>query len=199
MSAEYFVLWARNNAVANHRLLSACLALEPGEFTAPRTGFFPSLAQTLNHNLTVDWFYVDALEGGSLGYRAFDPEIPFTAAADVMREQRAVDLRLLGFCQLLDDAGLGRIVTVHRDAGLQKERLDRLLMMLFQHQIHHRGQAQPCYPARRSSRHSLTSSSPTWTAPCARRTLPRWAGARKSCGSSCGSSFATTSPLGDAE
>jgi uncharacterized damage-inducible protein DinB len=58
-----------------------------------------------------------------------------------MREQRAVDLRLLGFCQLLGDAGLGRIVTVHRDTGLQKERLDRLLMMLFQHQIHHRGQA----------------------------------------------------------
>ncbi|NKF34639.1 damage-inducible protein DinB, partial [Pseudomonas sp. BGM005] len=33
---------AYNNALANHRLLRACAALKPGEFEAPRTGFFPS-------------------------------------------------------------------------------------------------------------------------------------------------------------
>ena len=53
---------ACNNAWANHRLLRACALLTNEEFAAPRTGFFPSLRATLNHILTVDWFYVDAIE-----------------------------------------------------------------------------------------------------------------------------------------
>src|SRR4051794_35621405 len=64
---QTFRAMAYNNAWANHRLLSACAALSQDEFTAPRTGFFPSLQATLNHILIVDWFYVDALEGGTLG------------------------------------------------------------------------------------------------------------------------------------
>ncbi|OYW08859.1 MAG: hypothetical protein B7Z53_04035 [Rhodospirillales bacterium 12-71-4] len=55
---------AHNNAWANHRLLTACAGLTPAELAAPRCGFFPSLAATLNHILVIDWFYVDALEGG---------------------------------------------------------------------------------------------------------------------------------------
>ena len=58
---------AYNNALANVRLLDACLRLQPGEFEAHRTSFFPSIKMTLNHIITVDWFYVDGLEGGSLG------------------------------------------------------------------------------------------------------------------------------------
>ena len=58
---------AYNNAWANHRLLSACAGLSQAEFEAARTGFFPSIQATLNHILTIDWFYVDALEGGTLG------------------------------------------------------------------------------------------------------------------------------------
>ena len=57
---------AYNNAWANHRLHTACAALSQTEFEAARTGFFPSLKATLNHILIIDWFYVDALEGGSL-------------------------------------------------------------------------------------------------------------------------------------
>ena len=36
---------------------------------------------------------------------------------------------------------LERIVNVHRADHVQHERMDRLLLHLFQHQIHHRGQA----------------------------------------------------------
>src|SRR6184192_2769410 len=58
---------AYNNARANHRLLIACARLTPEEFTAKRTGFFPSLRATVNHILIIDHFYVDAMEGGTLG------------------------------------------------------------------------------------------------------------------------------------
>ena len=48
--------------------------LTPDEFTAKRTGFFPSLRATLNHILIIDHFYVDAMEGGTLGPAALaDP------------------------------------------------------------------------------------------------------------------------------
>ena len=67
-----FQIFAYNNLMANNRLLSAAEHLKPGEFEAERTGFFPSIKKTLNHNITVDWFYVDALEGGNLGSKAWE-------------------------------------------------------------------------------------------------------------------------------
>jgi uncharacterized damage-inducible protein DinB len=36
---------------------------------------------------------------------------------------------------------LQRIVSVHRGTSIQRERMDRLLLHLFQHDVHHRGQA----------------------------------------------------------
>lgn len=140
-AARYFGFWARNNAWANQRLLDACARLSQADFEAARTGFFPSLILTLNHILTVDWLYVDALEGGSLGSAAFAEETPCRTVAELAREQAAIDRRLVAFCDALGDAALGREVRVHRIDRVQVERADRLLMHLFQHQIHHRGQA----------------------------------------------------------
>jgi len=131
---------AYNNAWANHRLLTACGRLTPEEFTAKRTGFFPSLRATLNHILIIDHFYVDAMEGGTLGPAAFaDPE-PCATVAALKEAQATVDRRLLKVVEALDGAGLQRIVSVHRGTSIQRERMDRLLLHLFQHDVHHRGQ-----------------------------------------------------------
>lgn len=132
---------AHNNAWANHRLLSACAKLTQAEFDEKRISFFPSIQATLNHILIVDWFYVDALEGGSLGPAAWVNEIPCPNLTALHREQAAVDRRLIACCDRLDDADLDRIVQIHRGDHVQQERADRLLLHLFQHQIHHRGQA----------------------------------------------------------
>ncbi len=131
---------AYNNAWANHRLLNACAELSPADLAAPRTSFFPSIVHTLNHILTVDWYYVSSLEGKSLGPGAFDPEIPYIDMADIDREQRAVDQRLITFCSALADADLGGVAEMDRGRYVQRERVDRTLLHLFEHQIHHRGQ-----------------------------------------------------------
>jgi uncharacterized damage-inducible protein DinB len=131
---------AYNNAWANHRLLKACAVLPPEALHARRTGFFPSIIHTLNHILTVDWFYVSALEGRCIGYAAFDPEIPHLALPRLDAEQRQVDQRLIAVCDGLDDAGLDQVVELRRDTNFQHERKDRVLLHLFQHQVHHRGQ-----------------------------------------------------------
>lgn len=132
---------AYNNAWANHRLLSACGALSQAEFQAPRTGFFPSIQATLNHILVVDRFYVDALEGGTLGPAAWANPVPCPTLPELHRAQASVDRRLIGWCNLLDESGPDRIIRVNRETHVQTERADRLLLHLFQHQIHHRGQA----------------------------------------------------------
>jgi uncharacterized damage-inducible protein DinB len=131
---------AYNNAWANHRLLATCASLASEELTARRSGFFPSIKATLNHILIIDWFYVDALEGGWLGPKAWADQMPCASVADLQREQRAVDGRLIAVCQGLTDLSLNGFVRVNRDTRVQTERRDRLLLHLFQHQIHHRGQ-----------------------------------------------------------
>lgn len=146
--AHHFRTMAFNNAWANHRLLKACAQLSDAEFAAPRTGFFPSLAATLNHNLTVDWYYVDMLERGQRGAPPnpaptafFEPREPHPRCADLRAVQRAVDARLIALCAALTDAALAAPLQVPRRSGVQFDRNDRILAHLFQHQIHHRGQA----------------------------------------------------------
>lgn len=130
-----------NNAWANHRLLSACQNLSQVEFEAVRTGFFPSLQKTLNHILIVDQFYVDALEGGLLEPRAWENPVPCKTVADLRLKQSTVDQRLIKICESLTSDSLDQVVQINRKTRVQTERRDRLLMHLFQHQIHHRGQA----------------------------------------------------------
>lgn len=132
---------AHNNAWANHRLLSAGAELTQAELEAPRTGFFPSIQATLNHILVIDRFYVDALEGGSLGPAAWANPIPCPTLAELHTEQAAIDRRLIAWCNSMGESGPDQVIHVHRGTRVQHERADRLLLHLFQHQIHHRGQA----------------------------------------------------------
>ena len=132
---------AYNNGWANHRLLAACVRLSQADFVAPRTGFFPSLRATLNHILIIDRFYVDAMEGGTLGPAAWADQEPCETAIMLRTAQRQVDRRLIAVVERLGVADLNRVVDIHRGDRIQRERIDRLLLHLFQHQIHHRGQA----------------------------------------------------------
>jgi uncharacterized damage-inducible protein DinB len=140
-AATYFRAMAHNNAWSNHRLLTACAKLSDAAFQAERVSFFPSIMATLNHNLTVDWFYVDALEGGSLGPKAFENEVPCPTMVALLPEQAAIDRRLIDFCSRLTDAALAAETHIHRQTRIQADRTDKVLLHLFEHQIHHRGQA----------------------------------------------------------
>jgi uncharacterized damage-inducible protein DinB len=129
-------------------LLTACSKLSQADFAAERVSFFPSIKATLNHNLTVDWYYVDALERGLRNApvtrdieRFFAPVEPFDTCAALAAEQRAVDRRLVDLCATLTDTQLALPIPLMRRAGVQSENATRLLAHLFQHQIHHRGQA----------------------------------------------------------
>ena len=146
--ARHFVVEAYNNAWANHRLLKACCALTREEFVARRTSFFPSIKSTLNHILTVDWFYLEILERSLARLpphanpnRFFEPDEPFADCAALSREQHASDKRLIALCESVGDDRVDAEVLLPRRAGIERDQLHRILAHLFQHQIHHRGQA----------------------------------------------------------
>ena len=157
--AHHIFTMACNNAWANHRLLGAVGQLSQADFEAPRVGFFPSLRDTLNHLVTVDWLYVDALERALTHQpphpepgRFFTPEVPFATCAALRDAQHAVDQRLIALTRRLavspsaavpslEEAQLDTPVGIRRTRGLVFETASRILAHLFQHQLHHRGQA----------------------------------------------------------
>ncbi len=139
---EHFRDMALNNAWSNRRLLGACAGLSDAAFAATRVSFFPSLSATLNHILIVDWYYIEALEGGGRGYAIFDNEMPFPHLPALAEAQQASDKKLIDFCTGLREADLGRRVILDRaERGRKEETVASVLPHLFIHQIHHRGQA----------------------------------------------------------
>ena len=141
--AGHFVAMARNNAWANHRLLSACEMLTPQEFAAPRQSFFPSLRATLNHILWVDVYYIDALERDPTVLKRYDDPPPdFPDAAALYDAQRASDRRLIAFCERQTEASLAEGLVLPRpNRTPPPTSVASILEHLFQHQTHHRGQA----------------------------------------------------------
>jgi len=145
--AHHFTTEAYNNAWANHRLLKACAQLSQPDFVAPRTSFFPSIKATLNHILTVDWYYLELLERAVAGlpatkdsWRFFEPEEPYETCAEIAREQHAADRRIIAFCAALRDDQLDLPIEMPRREGAVTDRLRRILAHVFEHDIHHRGQ-----------------------------------------------------------
>ncbi|KAA9009786.1 DinB family protein [Histidinibacterium aquaticum] len=139
-AAHPYLRMALNNAWANSTLYGALLELPQAEFTAPRPGFFPSLAATMGHILEVDLYYLDALEEGGQGRALREARIEGTAS-ELGEQQAGADMRLAQFCMGLTEETLAATRETERAEGPVTERVDALLLHLLQHQVHHRGQA----------------------------------------------------------
>lgn len=95
--SHHLLTMAYQNAWANHRLAKAWRQLSPQELSASRVSFFPSIRATLNHILTCDWFYVDALERELRGDDPhpdcrvfFKEDEPCLVATDLVGEQAQI-------------------------------------------------------------------------------------------------------------
>lgn len=139
--SAHFVQMARNNAWSNARLHRACAMLDHEELTAKRTSFFPSIWLTLQHLWIVDEYYVDGLEEGGRGSAIWADEEKHTNLAAMWADQRAVDRRLLAYCESKrTDEGWSTPVVLQRNNGPQTDLASDVVAHLFVHQIHHRGQ-----------------------------------------------------------
>ncbi|WP_238365015.1 DinB family protein [Mesobacterium pallidum] len=132
--------WALNNAYANRVLYGALDGMAEAEFCAVRPGAFPSLCATLNHVYEVDLYYLDALTEGGRGRAVYDRGLVRDWQA-LARLQAEADLQLAMFCQKLTAEDMTRRVATERRDQTVTEEIGAILPHLFQHQVHHRGQA----------------------------------------------------------
>ena len=133
---------AHANRLANHRLHHAMRTLSREEFAATRTSFFPSLAETLNHILAVDLYYLAALHGDADMARQWDDAPICETVDDLAFAQAAVDQRFIDHVGALSAAQLEDVVEMVRAEGrIQRERRGHVIAHLLNHQVHHRGQA----------------------------------------------------------
>lgn len=88
---------AHANRLANRRLHAALAPSIHAEFHAPRAGFFPSFAATLNHDLAVDLHYVGALHGDADLRAGRDAFVSANNIVALAERQRISDERLIEF------------------------------------------------------------------------------------------------------
>lgn len=130
---------ALNNAWANSTLYGALRGMPEAAVQADYPSFFGSIPATLDHIHAVDLYYLDALAGGGRGRGVFDRE-PLTDIAELAAAQASADMTFATFCKDLTEADLVRSCAIERRGGMTHERVDRTILHLVQHQVHHRGQ-----------------------------------------------------------
>jgi uncharacterized damage-inducible protein DinB len=136
-----YPLLARFNQWANARLYDSVAQLPPARYFDDQGAFFGSIHRTLNHLLVVDRLWTGRIQGIDRGIRALDQVLcEDLAALRVAREQE--DRRLVALVATLGEEDLGRPVRYRRIIGNGFEELSvrHILMTLFNHQTHHRGQ-----------------------------------------------------------
>jgi uncharacterized damage-inducible protein DinB len=135
-----YLLMAQNNAWANQTLFQAMTSLSKDEFCAKQPGFFPSICATMNHTYEVDLYYIDALFLGGNGVAVFDRVI-VEDPKNLAKEQAKADAKLIHFCQVATPQTFNEQRSFIRNDDSMQESVTAILLHLFQHQIHHRGQA----------------------------------------------------------
>jgi uncharacterized damage-inducible protein DinB len=137
----HFERMARYNRWANRRLYGAVAQLEPEELHAPRSGFFPSIAKTLNHMVVTDRMWLGRFTGAPSLHKRLD-EAPYEDFAALTAAREAEDQRIIAFFKELAQARIDSVFDYRNTAGEPKSsEMLPVLAHFFNHQAHHRGQA----------------------------------------------------------
>ena len=134
-------LMARFNAWVNQRLYDAVASLPEEDYRRDRGLFFRSVHDTLNHILVVDRLWTGRVSGRDRGIRALDQRLQDDLSS--LRAARETEDRdLIALVDGLTPAQLEqeqryRPITAPGELSLRR---DHMLMSLFNHQTHHRGQ-----------------------------------------------------------
>ncbi len=144
MDIDHFRQFAAYNHWANRRLYAAAMAM-PDEHYRRSTGvFFGSLHGTLNHLLLTDRIWLKRLTGEG------DPPnqhnaILYEDRIALARARMAEDARLIDVVGRYSADDLRGTISYQNMSGVPySQELAQILLHLFNHQTHHRGQAHAC-------------------------------------------------------
>lgn len=140
MSIENFGQLADYNHWTNRRLYAAALEMSDEQYRRTTGVFFGSLHGTLNHLLLADRVWLKRLTGEGQHPNWLDA-ILFDDRRELAQARMAEDARLKRVIGSYTADDLGKVVSYTMAEKPQKQALQEILLHLFNHQTHHRGQA----------------------------------------------------------
>jgi uncharacterized damage-inducible protein DinB len=142
ITSAYCRTMAQYNAWINAKLYAACANLPEAELRADRGAFFGSIYATLNHIAYADLAFLSRFTGEPAVVPELNVEL-FGSFAELRSARGALDQRLLGWAETLSPAWLEDTLTyTSKVDGRTRTRANWVLVVhLFSHQTHHRGQA----------------------------------------------------------
>ena len=135
-----FQLLANFNTWANTKIFSSCKELDDTEYMKDRGAFFSSIHGTLNHLLVVDRAYISRIEEKDHGLKGLD-QILFESLLQLEEARMKEDKRLVNLVNSLSEESIYKEITYKSfETGKQTHTINLILITLFNHQTHHRGQ-----------------------------------------------------------
>ncbi|MBI3507070.1 MAG: damage-inducible protein DinB [Proteobacteria bacterium] len=140
MKPDQFRVFARYNQWANERLYTACARLHENELFLQRPSFFGSIHATLNHILVADRLWMGRITGQPAKISRLD-EILYGDFAGLRVARVAEDAQIVAYCDALDEPTANTTLRYRTTEGEpQATPLRWVLMHMFNHETHHRGQ-----------------------------------------------------------
>lgn len=149
---EHVLRMAEYNQWMNEKVYTACKKLTPHQIIENRKAFFGSVLGTLNHLLVADIIWLKRISMALNSYSALEAvaEIPMPASLDTIlyadlntlwSQRERLDWLFLSFTQAVTEEDLLQPINYKNMKGLEFNRKPfNLLMHIFNHQTHHRGQ-----------------------------------------------------------
>jgi len=133
-------LLANFNAWANTKIIFSCKELDDAEYKKDRKAFFSSIHGTLNHLLVVDRAFIAHIEGKDHGLKSLD-QILYENLFQLEEARIKEDKRLVDLVNNLSEENIYKEITYNGfEAGKTTHTINTILITLFNHQTHHRGQ-----------------------------------------------------------
>src|SRR6476620_4464210 len=144
ITLEHFKLLAAYNRWANARLYAAAIDLPDKAYRLHIGVFFGSLHGTLNHLLLTDRLWLKRLTGEGDHPNDLDA-ILYEDRIELTKARIAEDNRLVEVTGKYDETALSSLHSYRTTSGMpQSQVLADILLHIFNHQTHHRGQAHAC-------------------------------------------------------
>ena len=135
-----FQLLANFNKWTNEKIISSCKKLTETEYKKDRGAFFSSIHGTLNHSLVVDRAYIFHIEGKDHGLKSLD-QILYENLFQLEEARIKEDKRLIDLINNLSEESIHKEITYNGfETGKTTYTISTILITLFNHQTHHRGQ-----------------------------------------------------------
>ncbi|ESA38461.1 hypothetical protein N836_31465 [Leptolyngbya sp. Heron Island J] len=136
-----FLLLAEYNQWMNSKIYDVCSELPEDELRLDRGAFFGSIYLTLNHITYGDLAFMSR-------FTENPPQVPelgaelFSTFSELKSARSSLDIRLVDWVSTLEDSWLDQVQTYKSKVDGKVRSVSRrfLIMHMFNHQTHHRGQ-----------------------------------------------------------